>query len=361
MGPIAALRPVSSVSLCDSRSCQSLFTPSIYLQRNSAFHSLQTRFNSCQVSFRLDRRQVCKGETWKERASVSCHAAKSDGNDANQRSAERISADAKIRSEVTAPFRSLRMVLFPFFIASAGIGGLIALTRVIAGLGGAPNADPLSDTLTDLAVDLGAVALFAFLFSRDKTSEKKALARITREETLSRLRIELSTNRIVTVGQMRGACRLIILAGPRSHIEEAFRQAEEVKEALVERGVLLVPFCTDGSLRLDDLFKEAELPGVAKTAEGGAKADGGNGAMAQVNRRFVALPIYANEWERWLAEQMELANVATGKPVYISLRIDGRVRGSGVGFPPFRAISMQLPPLKGMWGGALDGMDGRVN
>jgi hypothetical protein len=45
---------------------------------------------------------------------------------------------------------------------------------------------------------------------------------------------------------------------------------------------------------------------------------------------------------------------------YISLRIDGRVRGSGVGIPSWRAMSLQLPPLKGMWGGALDGMDGRV-
>jgi hypothetical protein len=45
---------------------------------------------------------------------------------------------------------------------------------------------------------------------------------------------------------------------------------------------------------------------------------------------------------------------------YISLRLDGRVRGSGVGIPSWRAMSLQLPPLKGMWGGALDGMDGRV-
>lgn len=45
---------------------------------------------------------------------------------------------------------------------------------------------------------------------------------------------------------------------------------------------------------------------------------------------------------------------------YISLRLDGRVRGSGVGVPPWQAMSLQLPPLKGIWGGALDGMDGKV-
>lgn len=45
---------------------------------------------------------------------------------------------------------------------------------------------------------------------------------------------------------------------------------------------------------------------------------------------------------------------------YLSLRMDGRVRGSGVGYPPWNAFVVQLPPVKGMWSGLLDGMDGRV-
>ena len=46
--------------------------------------------------------------------------------------------------------------------------------------------------------------------------------------------------------------------------------------------------------------------------------------------------------------------------LYISLRIDGRIRSSGVGPPPWPIINAQLAPLKGMWKGFLDGMDGRV-
>lgn len=45
---------------------------------------------------------------------------------------------------------------------------------------------------------------------------------------------------------------------------------------------------------------------------------------------------------------------------YLSLRMDGRVRGSGVGYPPWNALVAQLPSVKGMWTGLLDGMDGRV-
>jgi len=40
--------------------------------------------------------------------------------------------------------------------------------------------------------------------------------------------------------------------------------------------------------------------------------------------------------------------------------LDGRVRASGVGYPPWQAFVAQLPPVKGMWTGLLDGMDGRV-
>jgi hypothetical protein len=45
---------------------------------------------------------------------------------------------------------------------------------------------------------------------------------------------------------------------------------------------------------------------------------------------------------------------------YLSLRLDGRVRGSGVGYPPWQAFVAQLPPVKGMWTGLFDGFDGRV-
>lgn len=40
--------------------------------------------------------------------------------------------------------------------------------------------------------------------------------------------------------------------------------------------------------------------------------------------------------------------------------MDGRVRGSGVGYPPWNAFVAQLPPVKGIWSGLFDGMDGRV-
>ncbi|CAA7047473.1 unnamed protein product, partial [Microthlaspi erraticum] len=89
--------------------------------------------------------------------------------------------------------------------------------------------------------------------------------------------------------------------------------------------------------------------------------DNADEEMSQRRRRLWRVaPVFVSEWEKWLDEQKKLANVSSDSPVYLSLRLDGRVRGSGVGYPPWQAFVAQLPPVKGMWTGLLDGMDGRV-
>jgi hypothetical protein len=39
--------------------------------------------------------------------------------------------------------------------------------------------------------------------------------------------------------------------------------------------------------------------------------------------------------------------------------MDGRVRSSGVGVPPWERFAAELPPTDS-WGGVMDGFDGRV-
>ena len=57
-----------------------------------------------------------------------------------------------------------------------------------------------------------------------------------------------------------------------------------------------------------------------------------------------------------------LANAPLDRGLYVGLRLDGRVRASGTGCPPWRAFAAQLPPMEGFFGagGIFDGMDGRV-
>uniref|UniRef100_A0A0D9ZMX8 Protein LOW PSII ACCUMULATION 1, chloroplastic n=1 Tax=Oryza glumipatula TaxID=40148 RepID=A0A0D9ZMX8_9ORYZ len=235
---------------------------------------------------------------------------------------------AKIRSEVLSPFRSVRMFFYLAFMASAGLGALIALTQLIPALSSPARAAAAGETLKGLGIDVAAVSVFAFLYWRESKAKDAQVAKLTREENLSRLRIRAGEGRPpVPLGELRGTARL----------------------DLMERGVLVVPFSTDGNapdLQFDEADEEEEEAAAA---------------AGKMKRRLWQLtPVYTSEWAKWLDDQKKLANVSPDSPVYLSLRLDGRVRGSGVGYPPWQAFVAQLPPVKGMWSGLLDGMDGRV-
>uniref|UniRef100_A0ACD5V4Q5 Uncharacterized protein n=1 Tax=Avena sativa TaxID=4498 RepID=A0ACD5V4Q5_AVESA len=256
------------------------------------------------------------------------------------------SSIAKIRSEVLSPYRSVRMFFYLAFMASGGLGSLIALTQLLPALGNPARAAGAAETLKGLGIDVAAVAVFAFLYSRDRKASDAQVARLTREENLSRLKMRVGDRVVpVTVSELRGSARLVIVAGPAEFVTESFRRSKPFLKDLMERGVLVLPFPTDGN-----------APAL-EFDEGPEEED----EIAKKSRRLWQLaPVFTAEWGKWLDEQKKLANVTPDSPVYLSLRMDGRVRGSGVGYPPWQAFVAQLPQVKGMWSGLFDGMDGRV-
>eukprot|EP00249_Psilotum_nudum_P010227 c22411_g1_i1 orf=788-1864(+) len=273
----------------------------------------------------------------------------------NSRTSTEISSAAKIRSEVISPFRSVRMFFYLAFIASGTIGGLISLPRLVSALRSSPSLDPATEVLKGLGIDVSAILIFAVLYRTESKARDQQLAKLSREETLSTLKLDLGNQKIVTVGKMRGIVRLVIVAGPASYIEEAYKSGVPFISDLVERGVLVVPYCTDGTVpRLQHFTSDLDIQG------GQASQYSNSEKTSQAWKLWRAVPIYTSEWARWLREQKQLASVPDDKPVYLSLRMDGRIRGSGIGFPPWSALVAQLPPVKGFWGGALDGFDGRL-
>ncbi|CAN6235565.1 unnamed protein product [Urochloa humidicola] len=292
------------------------------------------------------------------RAGVRCSAAnKPSPPPPTTPDSSEVSSVARIRSEVLSPFRSVRMFFYLAFMASGALGGLIALTRLLPALS---SSDPAraagaGETLRGLGIDAAAVALFAFLYARESKAKDAQVARLAREERLSRLKLRVGSGdggRPFALGELRGTARLVIVAGPGDFVAESFRRSRPLLRELAERAVLAVPFATDGNA------PELRLDGDG----GGGEEDGGAGDdLARRSKRLWQLtPVYTNEWAQWLDDQKKLAGVPPDSPVYLSLRMDGRVRGSGVGYPPWQAFVAQLPPVKGMWSGLLDGMDGRV-
>ncbi|PON55532.1 LOW PSII ACCUMULATION-like protein [Trema orientale] len=259
-------------------------------------------------------------------------------------SSSEISSTARIRSEVLSPFRSVRMFFYLAFMASGGLGGLIAATQLIGALANPSRAAEVPEISKGLAIDLGAVSVFAFLYSRENNAKNAQLARLSREESLSNLKLRVDEKKVIPLSSLRGIARLVICAGPESYISESFRLSQPFTDRLLERGVLVVPFATDGNLPSFE-FEESE-----ETSDTTPKR----------KRLWQLSPFDLSAWSQWLDEQKKMAGVSPGSPVYLSLRMDGRVRGSGVGYPPWNAFVAQLPPVKGLWSGLLDGMDGRV-
>lgn len=263
---------------------------------------------------------------------------------ATNRSDPEISSAARIRSEVLSPFRSVRMFFYLAFVASGSLGGLIAITQLIGALANSARAAEVPEILKGLSIDVAAVSLFAFLYSRENKAKNAQLARLSREESLSNLKLRVDEKKIITVNDLRGIARLVICSGPASYIMESFNRSKPFTESLLERGVLVVSFATDGNIPSFEFEESEEMKEFTRKRK----------------RLWQLTPVYVSEWSKWLDEQKKTAGVSPESPVYLSLRLDGRVRGSGVGYPPWNAFVAQLPPVKGIWSGLLDGMDGRV-
>ena len=65
----------------------------------------------------------------------------------------------KLRAEASNPFRTVRVFLYGSFALSATIGGFTALTQTAASVGAQPDALPLSQCLTNVAIDFRWVGL----------------------------------------------------------------------------------------------------------------------------------------------------------------------------------------------------------
>lgn len=88
----------------------------------------------------------------------------------------------------------------------------------------------------------------SFLYSGDNNAKNAQLARLTREENLSNLKLRVDEKKVIPVGDFRGIAHLVLVSGPSSFISESFKLSEPFTESLLERGVLVVPFATDGEL-----------------------------------------------------------------------------------------------------------------
>ncbi|XP_074564093.1 protein LOW PSII ACCUMULATION 1, chloroplastic [Curcuma longa] len=263
--------------------------------------------------------------------------------------------DLKLISEVQAPFRGVRRFFYVALTAAAGISLFFTVPRLIHAINGGEGAPDIWETAGNVSINAGGIIILVALFIWDNKKEEEQLAQISRDETLSRLPLRLSTNRIVELVQLRDTCRPVILAGKKETVSRAMEKAERFRTELLKRGVLLIPVVWgDYSKRIVEK-KGFGVP--AKSASSlpsiGDDFDKRTQSITVKSRlkaevRFKADIVSPYEWERWIRDQQKSEGVEPDDDVFIVLRLDGRIRKSGKGMPDWQEIVKELPPLEAL-------------
>ncbi|MCD7456635.1 Protein LOW PSII ACCUMULATION 1, chloroplastic [Datura stramonium] len=261
--------------------------------------------------------------------------------------------DLKLISEVQAPFRGVRRFFYVAFIAAAGISTFFTVPRLIRAIQGGDGAPDIGATAGNAAINVAGIVVFVALLFWDNKKEEEQLAQILRDETLSRLPLRLSTDRIVELVQLRDTVRPVILAGKKETVSLAMRNAERFRTELLKRGVLLVPVIW-GEGRETKIEKKgfglsqkavASLPSIGEDFDQRTQSIIAKSKLKS-EIRFKAEVVSPAEWERWITDQQKSEGVTPGEDVYIILRLDGRVRRSGKGIPDWAQILKELPPME---------------
>jgi hypothetical protein len=293
-----------------------------------------------------------------------------------------LSREAKInlRTEARAPFRLARTILFGGLSAGAGLGLIVILGRLAASLRGGEGAPPLTESLTNLAVNSGALAVLVFLLLRDLAGRERDLRVTQREEGLGRLLVDLGGGRVLPLIRFRGSVRPLIVAGDRAYVERQLREAEPRVSELRARGVSVVPvvYAADPDERLRALRREFQQQDASSSKKGFVAAGGGKkqqqqgsaeegGAAAasegsgdasaaatpspirESDKKWRLEPSSLPEWEQWVLEQREFSGLASdgdaARNVWVQVALDGTVRGSDRGTVPWGRLVKDLPPL----------------
>lgn len=151
------------------------------------------------------------------------------------------------------------MFFYLAFIASAGLGSLIAVSQLIGALANPFRSAEVPEILKGLGIDVAAVSIFAFLYSRENKAKNAQIARLSREENLANLKVRIVNRKTIPISSLRGIARLVILAGPSSFIAESFKLSEPFTADLLERGVLVVPLTTDAELPTFEFDESEEM------------------------------------------------------------------------------------------------------
>lgn len=166
----------------------------------------------------------------------------------------------RLREEVEAPFAKVRLFAWPVLFGAAGIATYFSATSMLAvAVGSRPPSD---SGMTDMAIDLGAMAVTGYLWRRELTVRDARLRRIAFGARLAALRVcqlvgVLSADGEPLLPQLgpyasladmrrgRGQSRrVVIICAPAEEIRRSMEAASGLMRELLAADFLVVPLIT---------------------------------------------------------------------------------------------------------------------
>lgn len=210
--------------------------------------------------------------------------------------------------------------------ASAAVGGFISALRVIAGLSGVRGTQPLSETVVNVGVDVAAVAIFAFLWTREQQAGTERLERMRRGARIAALTVEEPVSgKVVRLGHFRGVSRVVIVAAPAKKLAACMEDATSVKKELSECDIVCIPLQIKG------------------------EDDTGTEEVSIARGSWVARPVDDAEWQAWLASERELSSrskLSDDDVFIVVLKKNGRVLARTVGNPSWSKLAQDASASK---------------
>lgn len=281
----------------------------------------------------------------RERKQFDALSATVRGGDGGQK------LQARLRSELKSPFRTTRVFLLGALTTGALLALLVSTTFLVKALMAKGTIDAsdssLIDTEKNFAINVASALLLGGLLYRDLREGKRQEEVSEREERLGMLQVSLGRGKEIPLSRFRSKNRPVVLAGNESYLKKATNAASTYQTQLMERGVFLVPVLLDGTSRTKSTGRRSSGFGDASKSSGGEGASPSTSAPALGQaRKWKVQPVDEDEWQSWLEEQLSLSGAVEGENVYVQVQLDGSVRASGSGIPPWKKFVDDLPMVQ---------------
>ena len=261
---------------------------------------------------------------------------------------------AKLRAEASSPFQFVRLFLFGGLSAGAALGGIVSTARLLAALGGTYDVQESAQTF---GINIACLVVLGFLFKRELDSRQRNISQAAKEEELAQLQVCVSKDgeRAVPISAFRGMYRPIIIAGSKGQVKKSLARASTYAAMFAKRGIVIIPVVlneTDLDEKIKLLKEDASFGGgggkgfgtTPTPSEKSSSSEKITPPSASSENKWKLLPHDTEEWREWIRKLGIDAEGATTE-VYAQIQLDGVVRSSGKGPPPFDKLMSDIPEL----------------